>query len=52
MQYYRIAKWLPIWVKSCGTGRKQDALRLWQQALAKDPANEALQDALKRFHQP
>ncbi len=33
-------------------GRKQDALSLWRQALAKDPDNETLQDALKRFHLP
>jgi tetratricopeptide (TPR) repeat protein len=33
-------------------GRKQDALSLWRQALAKDPGNETLQDALKRFHLP
>ena len=33
-------------------GRKQEALGVWNRALARDPGNEALQDVLKRFRLP
>ncbi|MBA4708125.1 tetratricopeptide repeat protein [Aquitalea aquatica] len=33
-------------------GRKQEALKVWNRALVRDPGNETLQDALKRFRLP